>query len=323
MYKIVARPAVKRVNRVIKVPKAVTTILPKVDSKSFKQAVVSALPKRAISGNRSQQPKSILIGAERKLSVSKLPVTKVRSNPLAKPAKSKGVKVSYVSKEVTSQDLKKVTELRGVGRGRFLIIVGNGPSVNEIDLRALAQHPLIDIMSINKPVSYIWPTKYWLFCDQTQYTRHEGLWADYQGVIFNTTSIKHRKQNSMQIKNIGNFGFSTDLTKGFHVGRSSVYAGMQVAAHMEYDHTYIVGCDMSLVNGAAHFFGSNPDVSPENRASRFDNEARHYDFAANMLSAAIREKYTFCSGYNRYNFVDKFNRMNHVGAVELILSRAG
>lgn len=324
MYKIVARPAVKRVNRVITVPKTVTTILPKVDSRNIQQAAVSSLPKRTISGHKSQQPKSILLGAERKLSVAKIPVTKVKSNPLAKPARSKGaVKVSYASKEVTTQDLKKVVELRGVGKGKILVIVGNGPSVNEIDLKALASHHSIDLMSINKPVANVWPTKYWLFCDQTQYVRHEGLWADYQGVIFNTTSIKHRKHNSIQIKNIGNFGFSVDMARGFHVGRSSVYAAMQVAAYLDYDHVYIVGCDMSLVNGSAHFFGANPDVSPESRAARFDNEAKHYEYAAGMLSAAIREKYTFCSGYNRYNFVDKFNRMNHVGAVEQILSRAG
>ena len=68
-----------------------------------------------------------------------------------------------------------------------------------------------------------------------------------------------------------------------------------------------------------HFYGQNPDVKNKNRGARFYNEAKHYDFAAGDLSDEKRAKFTFCSSYNKYSFVDKFNRMDHKIAVKDIL----
>lgn len=122
-----------------------------------------------------------------------------------------------------------IDELKDSGRGKILAIVANGPSVAELDLAPLAGHPKIDIMSINKPVASIWPTTFWLFCDLNQLNRHQQLWEEYDGIIINTRAIRAEKPNRIVLNKLERFGFSTDLTKGVHVGQSSTYVAMQVA----------------------------------------------------------------------------------------------
>tara|TARA_R110000868_G_scaffold45841_18_gene151849 strand:- start:164 stop:1609 length:1446 start_codon:yes stop_codon:yes gene_type:complete len=46
----------------------------------------------------------------------------------------------------------------------------------------------------------------------------------------------------MQFKNIGGKGFSKDASKGIHIGRSSVFAAMQIGLWMGYEKIYIFGC---------------------------------------------------------------------------------
>lgn len=153
--------------------------------------------------------------------------------------------------------------------------------------------------------------------------RHEALWTGYNGYVFNSTAIKKQKEKSMQFKNLGGHGFSRDMSKGLHIGRSSVYASMQIAIWLGYEHVYIFGCDMNPegLNGKLHFYGVNPDVEPKNRADRFVKEAEHYDTAAKVLTPDERAKFTFCTDYNPWAFVNEFNQMTHK-SVDAILERA-
>lgn len=228
----------------------------------------------------------------------------------------------YITADVSREDLEQIKNIRGLGRNRVLVIVGNGPSVNEVDLRLLANQPDIDIMSINKPDSRVWPSRYWMFCDLSQLRRHRSLWENYNGTIFNSTSIGSRRPGTIQMKNLGGTGFSRDLFKGYHIGRSSVFAAMQIALWLDYAHVYIVGCDMCAVNGQMHFYGVNPDVDPETRQARFAAEADHYDKAADILNEHERKKYTFCSSYLDWPFAERFNKIDHKVAVETILAAA-
>lgn len=310
---LIAKPALKIVNKAIPIPKTIKTVTPK-KSLGFIAKPITPIKVNSSKYNPHKQISTILKPAAKIISK--------RSEP-----HKRGVSVRYSSKEVTELDKKKIRELRGIGRGRKLLIIGNGPSINEVDFSKILKSEIIDIMSINKPSNVLWPTKYWLFCDTTQYLRHKDLWQSYEGIIFNTTAIKERKKNSLQIKNIGGSGFSKDLTSGFYVTRSSVYAAMQVALWMDYDNIYIFGCDMTAItiNGeqVVHFYeksqGPNPDVKPTNRIGRFDSEAKHYDFASTILSESDRNRFTFCSSYNKYKFIEKFNRLDHKSAPELIL----
>ena len=127
----------------------------------------------------------------------------------------------------------------------------------------------------------------------------------------------------MHFKNIGGKGFSRDASKGIYIGRSSVYAAMQIAMWMEYDKVYIFGCDMNPdgLNGKLHFYGDNPDVEPSIRKNRFKDEAAHYNHAAAMLSPEERSRFVFCTDYNPWDFVKEFEQMSHKDAVTYIIEQ--
>lgn len=215
-----------------------------------------------------------------------------------------------------------IMRLKDIGFGKILIILANGPSVNEVAVDELNNKPNIDIMCVNKPNQKVWPTKYWSFCDQSQYSRNAGAWDSYNGTVINATAVRARRSNQVLIKNISGTGFSKDMTRGYYIGRSTTYASMQLALWMNYDKVYIFGCDMCAVNGKLHSYGKNPDVSDEHRLERFKQEAESYTYAAQNLSGEERQRFVFCSNYNKFKFLDSFPRMDHLQAVQLILESA-
>ena len=251
-------------------------------------------------------------------------VVSPKPHNLTKKTASKKSGVRYISADVSYDSIESIKALRRKGTGRILIIVGNGPSINEIDTALFRDNGLIDTMSINKPDQRLWPTTYWTFFDMSQMRRHEDLWNGYNGTIFNSTAIKKQKQSSMQVKNLGGKGFSRDLIKGLHIGRSSVFASMQIALWMDYRHVYIIGCDMNAngIAGKLHFYGDNPDVDPNVRKDRFAKEAEYYDYAADVLNEDERSRFTFVSAVNPWPFVNRFNKMSHIGCEAQILSHA-
>lgn len=215
-----------------------------------------------------------------------------------------------------------ILRLKGIGIGRILVILACGPSVNEVPIEKLNNNPKIDIMCINKPNPKVWPSKYWGFCDQTQYSHNLNYWEGYTGTIINASSVRARHRNQILIRNISGTGFSKDLVKGFHIGRSTTYANMQTALWMEYPKVFIFGCDMAAVNGSLHYYGQNPDVANNNRIERFKQEAESYEFAGKTLQLEERNRFVFCSNYNTFNFINNFQRMDHLKAVDNILELA-
>ncbi len=229
-------------------------------------------------------------------------------------------KVKYQTRTPSPEFLEKINKIKNIGTNKILIIIGNGPSISEVELQKLKN---LDIISINKPDPRVWPTKYWSFFDRSQLKRHEEIWETYEGTIFNSTSITKQKKGTIIFKNIGGSGFSKDMTKGLHIGRSSVFASMQIALWMNYNKIYIFGVDMNPagIGGKLHFYGTNPDVAPELRASRFKNEAEYYSKAYNTMAKEERDKFIFCSeGINPHGFMDKYNTLKHDEAINIILS---
>jgi hypothetical protein len=242
----------------------------------------------------------------------------------AKPTKSHKPTVKVITRDPPEASGRKLRELHNSCVGRILVIVANGPSVLEIDTTQLRDLPRVDMMSINKPDMRVWPTKYWLFCDISQLKRHNDLWSAYNGYIFNSTMITDSRPNTIFVKNIPGFGFSTDLTSGFHIGRSSVYAAMQVALWLGYDKIYILGIDMGAVQvdgkEMLHFYGVNQDCTSDSRKKRFTEEAKYYEDAARSLPVEVRKKFYFCSAYNQFRFLDQFNRLDHNKVIDAIRS---
>ena len=215
-----------------------------------------------------------------------------------------------------------ILRLKGVGQGRILVILACGPSVNEIPIEKLKDNPKIDIMCINKPNPKVWPSKYWAFCDQTQYNNNLSYWEGYTGTIINASSVRARHQRQVLIKNIAGVGFSKDLMKGFYIGRSTTYASMQTALWMDYPKVFIFGIDMAAVNGALHYYGQNPDVANTSRIERFKQEAESYNHAGKTLNSEERNRFYFCSNYNNFEFINSFQRVDHTKAIDIVLDLA-
>ena len=230
-------------------------------------------------------------------------------------------KVIYKTSDVSAEHLHKIAKLKDTKKGKVLVIIGNGPSIMEVRLQDLKNRPDLEMLMINKPDDRVWPTDHWAFFDVSQIRRHAHYWDHYEGTLFNSTAIKKEKSGSIQFKNLGGTGFSKDLDKGLFIGRSSVYASMQIALWMNYDKIFIFGCDMNPtgINGKLHFYGTNPDVDPEIRKSRFQNEAQYYSDAANQLTEQEREKFYFCSSYNKWDFIRKYKYLDHKDAIRYIL----
>lgn len=177
-------------------------------------------------------------------------------------------------------------------------------------------------MSINKPDQRLWPTTYWAFCDVSQYNRNKDLWDGYNGIIINSSSIRVGHKKQILIRTRAGQGFSKDLSVGFYVGRSTTYANMQTALYMGYGRIYMFGCDMGAVNGQLHYYGKNPDVDDKNREQRFAREAEHYQYAAQTLTESDRQKFYFCSTYNKWPFIKSFNQRDHKIVIPEIIEYA-
>ena len=101
---------------------------------------------------------------------------------------------------------------------------------------------------------------------------------------------------------------------------SSVFAAMQVALWMGYDKIYIFGVDMCAVNGKLHYYGVNPDVDQDRRKNKFGSEAEYYNHAAGILTNEEKSRFYFCSGYNKWPFAEKFNKLHHNDAIDAIIN---
>lgn len=211
----------------------------------------------------------------------------------------------------------KINSIKNVGVGRILVMIACGPSVNEVDFK-FVNSSSIDVMVINKPYEPVWPPKYWAFCDDSQRNRNLDKFRSYKGIIINSNGVRENT-GQIVIKMKHGCSFSHNLNDGYVVGRSSVYANMQVAQWMNYDKIFIFGVDMTDVGGKLHHYGVNPDVKPDIRKSRFANEATYYDKMAEDLPESIKKKYYFCSSYNPFGFVNKFNKLDHKTAGEFII----
>ena len=205
------------------------------------------------------------------------------------------------------------------GVGKILVIIANGPSKAEADLQKLLKNPHIDLMTVNEPDLRVWPTKYWIYCDLVKHRRVIDYWEKYDGILFNPRSITDHKLNTGTFQALSGSGFSLDVHNGVYIGNSSTYAAMQVAEWMGYDDVYIFGCDMGVVDGKLYEWGSNPDVVDNVRVSRFDGEAKSYQWLVDN-NAVLARKFCICSLYNKYKFVAGMRRLDQKLAVDHILS---
>lgn len=79
---------------------------------------------------------------------------------------------------------------------------------------------------------------------------------------------------------------------------------------------------MAAVDGKLYAWGTNPDVKDSERLKRFIGEAKSYEYAGQHLPASTRARFTFCSEFNQWPFIQKFNQLDHISAIDKILAYA-
>jgi len=222
---------------------------------------------------------------------------------------------------LNSGQILRIKRLKNAGSGINLVVLGNGPSLKDVDTKALKKLPNVKLCTINVPDDRCWPTSYWAFFDRFQYLRHKDLYHEFKGTIFNSAIIKESQENSIKFQNMTGIGFSRDSSRGIYTGMSSVYAVLQIAFYMQFDKIFVLGCDMNpnVDSKHTHFYGTNPDVSVKERLQRFEQETNWYERMAKMLSLEERKRITFCSkGVNPWPFVNKFNNVEPTKTVSFI-----
>lgn len=245
--------------------------------------------------------------------VANIKPIKINQARIVKPIKNKSINIVKDKKHD-----QKILNIKNCGVGKILVMVACGPSVSEIDITKLVNNDSIHIMVINKPIMKINP-EYWAFCDNSQYVRNKDVFNSYGKLTITSSSVRAQKQNQIIIRPVHGEGIKRDLRDGYVIGRSSVYANIQVALWMNYDKIFIFGVDMCEVNGKLHHYGVNPDVSQAERIKRFGYEEYHYNIMSEKMPEDLRNKIYFCSSYNKRKFVDKFNKLDHKLAIEEIL----
>lgn len=252
---------------------------------------------------------------------SKHKIIKERISKLAPITKKAPVSVTNISTELTPEQIHVIKKLKGTGIGKYFAILGNGPSLADIDTAKLKNIESLYLCTVNVPDDRCWPTQYWSFYDRTQYHRHKEIYKTYSGILLNSTAIKEPAVNSIKFRNIPGIGFSNDPSKGIYIGMSSVYATLQIAAYIGFNRIYVLGCDMNntVDVGRTHFYGVNPDVNPNERKKRFEKEANWYNHMAEYLEPSIKNKIVFCSkGINPWPFVNSFNSVTPSETVDFI-----
>lgn len=266
------------------------------------------------------KPKSVI--PKREKSVREINAIRIaKTVELAKSGKRRIVRLNNnVIKKDANYD--KITNIKNIGSDRVLVMIACGPSVLENDFSKFNDIKNIDIMVINKPLQSVWPPKFWAFCDNSQQERNRDAFNQYSGTIINSNVVKARRSNQIIITAKATTGVSRNLHEGYVIGRSSVYANLQVALWMNYSKIFVFGVDMCAVGGKLHHYGVNPDVPESKRVERFKGEADNYNIMANKLPDDIRKKIYFCSSYNPWPFVNKFNKISHIGVIERIISES-
>jgi hypothetical protein len=291
-------------------------------TRSIPTANIRQVPKSVVQRSIAQPKSKPNVNQLKVLVRAPLQIPQANKATVVRPKRniisSKANKPITKTRNVNISDQTRIQQLKGVGRNKVLVMIAAGPSVNEVDFTPLKDNQSVDFMCINKPYKPLWPTKYWVFCDHTQFVRNEKEWNEYSGIIINSPNVTARRGNQIVLKTRHGKGFSQDIAHGYYIGRSSTYANLQVALYMGYDQIYIFGIDMTEVNGQLHHYGANPDVSPDNRKKRFAVEAEHYAHAGILLPQEVRRRFIFCSSYNPWSFLQYFERLDHKVAVSHI-----
>jgi len=158
-------------------------------------------------------------------------------------------------------DKRKFRKLKNKFKGERCFIVGNGPSLNKIDLGKLKNEYSFAVNGIfykteetgYKPTFYVVEDKHVMHDNITKINSYE---AEYKFFPKNYKHlIKNRKNTSFFNMNMGfyevsspNFKipkFSTDASKRVYCGQSVTIINLQLAYYLGFEEVYLIGMDFN------------------------------------------------------------------------------
>lgn len=224
---------------------------------------------------------------------------------------------------ILGQANSAITNLKGRGKGKSLVVCGNGPSLAEAPLDRLKGLSNVEFLAINVPDPRVWPTQYWILLDSVNMLRPEcaGFIPDYQGIVI-TNHVKKNVQFRHMVRILlhRGSGIGRDMLCGVRMGNSSGYVALQAALYMGFQDIYFFGLDMwKSEDGELWNFGENSGIRPETRLKMFEADAEYWNIGADQLTPDERAHIFVCSTLNPWPFVKKFTQLSPIKGVEKII----
>lgn len=171
------------------------------------------------------------------------------------------------------KSLFKLKKYRNIKKGKKVIIICNGPSLNDVNWEVIKKSN-IDTIGLNKinliftktdfrPTYIVCINRYVVEQNKTFFNNTEiPLFIDYN----NKDILRGEKINYIYSLPLRGF-FSKDISKGYCQGFTVTYAAMQLAYHMGYDEVGLIGCD--------HYFKDKG--IPNTTIKTVDIDRNHFD----------------------------------------------
>jgi hypothetical protein len=210
---------------------------------------------------------------------------------------------------IRSQPDNNITKYKNAGKGKRVIILGNGPSLNRISCETVRKMNLMT-MGVNNVHRNFWQPDFWSVNDTQKAIELQNDIRSFSGTMFSVLPKKNTLGCYVHLKNLSG-QWSGDLTKGIVLGRSTVFLCLQISMWMNFDEIFVAGLDMNPHEaGDLHFYGTNRTIDPSKRKTRFINESICYDNMLNNIGSHETSKITLCvKGINPWPFAAKLNNI--------------
>lgn len=165
---------------------------------------------------------------------------------------------AYISNRLPNNSLQRLNELKGTRKGKRCFIIGNGPSLNNMDLNRIANEYVFLFNGAFDLRKYFNEEKIFHVAeDQLVIEDHQIALNDLRGLVFLPSDLSQLVKSETPIVVEFRRGFpewsknwppfvdlSSEFPK-FYWGGTVAYLGLQLAAWMGFDEVYFIGMDLS------------------------------------------------------------------------------
>ena len=208
----------------------------------------------------------------------------------------------------------EISKLENIGLGKRIFLIGNGPSLNDMNLDLLENEDTLAMNRIDLLFEKTkWRPTYYLFCSSNCEHGEWGkkwsksilnvcseekttpiIWKRFKNSIERngeeTLPEKTLYLNSMSENQIGtDEQFSTDAFKRLDKSGTTMNVALQLAYYMNYEEVYIIGCDSNWITAKETMRTQEGDINhfhPDYHAFIGNGEHEFWRMNTTHLTAA-------------------------------------